>query len=96
MVSRVFACPMITFFLTELDKELGSPSDVQYLHVSVNPHDDTAEEIESHFVDHEIDFEHDERWFFANGPVDSIEALLDAIDVDVTRTKVEEGKGCRI
>ena len=87
----VFACPMITLFLTELDKELGASEDVQYLHISVNPHDDTAEEIRSHWDKHAIDAEADPRWLFANASEESIDGLLEALDVDVTRTQIEEG-----
>ena len=82
---------MITFFLTELDKELGAPEDVQYLHVSVNPRDDTAEEIRSHWDKHAIDAEADPRWLFANASEGAIGGLLDALDVDVTRTQIGEG-----
>lgn len=87
----IFACPLVTLFLAQLDEELGSPDDVQYLHVSVNPEDDTAEEIRLHFEKHELDAEADPRWLFANGTPDAIDALLRDIGVVVTRTRVEEG-----
>ncbi len=87
----VFACPMITFFLTELDKELGAPENLQYLLVSVNPNDDTAAEIRSHWDKHAIDAEADSRWLFANASEESIDELLEALEVDVTRTEIEEG-----
>jgi len=87
----IFACPMVTFFLTELDQELGAPRDVQYLHISVNPQDDTAEEIRLHFEKHGIDPEADPRWLFANGPGDEIEKFLAETGIDVTRTPVEDG-----
>ena len=68
----IFACPMVTFQLRELDLELEEPPDVRYLHVSVNPADDTAEEVLLHFSKHEIDPHRDSRWMFLNGPEDSL------------------------
>lgn len=87
----VFACPMITFFLTELDRELGSPSQIQYVHVSVQPSEDTAEEILEHFEEHGIDSEQDPRWMFINGPERAVLRFLDDTAVEVTRTRVDEG-----
>ena len=91
----VFACPMITLLLTELDKELGSPRAMQYLHVSVQPEADSAEEIRGHFANHEIDAEADPRWLFANAPAGEIERLLTETGVRVTRTQVEGGRSRR-
>ena len=87
----IFACPMITFFLTELDQELGSPANIQYAHVSVQPTEDTADEILGHFKDHGIDTERDPRWLFINGPEEEVSTFLDDTDVQVKRTQVEEG-----
>lgn len=87
----IFACPMITFFLTELDKELGAPTDIQYLHVSVQPNEDTAEEILEHFEDHGIDPTADPRWLFINGPEPDVSELLSRLDVHLSRTRVDEG-----
>ena len=87
----IFACPMITFFLTELDRELGSPTDIQYVHVSVQPTEDTADEILEHFEDHGIDTERDPRWLFVNGPAADVLGFLADTDVHVKRTQVEEG-----
>jgi len=87
----IFACPMITFFLTELDKELGSPADVQYAHVSVQPTEDTAGEIREHFEEHGIDADLDPRWLFINGPEANVLEFLADTDIDVKRTKLTEG-----
>jgi cytochrome oxidase Cu insertion factor (SCO1/SenC/PrrC family) len=87
----VFACPMITFFLTELDEELGSPASIQYAHVSVQPSEDTATEILDHFEEHGIDSNHDPRWLFINGPEHEVLRFLDDTGVDVKRTQLEEG-----
>lgn len=87
----IFACPMITFFLTELDKELGAPDDIQYVHLSVQPTEDTAEEIVEHFEEHGIDAEADPRWLFVNGPDDDVLQFLADTGVEVTRTRVDEG-----
>ena len=37
----IFACPMITFQLGDLDQDLESPPGIRYLHISVNPAEDT-------------------------------------------------------
>ncbi len=87
----IFACPMITFLLTKLDTELGVPDNVQYLHVSIQPEEDTAEEILSHFDDHEIDAVHDRRWLFVNGPEDGIRRFLDQTGIQIKRTPVDGG-----
>ncbi|MEO2198631.1 MAG: SCO family protein [bacterium] len=87
----VFACPIVTLLLAQLDAELGAPDDVQYLHVSIQPTEDTAEEISSHFADHEIDAASDDRWLFANGPPDAIARFLDGAGIEITRTTVETG-----
>ena len=77
---------MITFLLRELDKTLGLPENLQYLHVSIQPEEDTAKEILSHFDDHGIDAAHDRRWLFVNGPADGIRQFLDHTDIQITRT----------
>jgi protein SCO1/2 len=87
----VFACPMITLLLTELDKELGSLPKMQYLHISVQPEEDSPEEIRMHFAKHDIDAEADPRWLFASGPAGEIERLLVETGVQVTRTAVDGG-----
>ncbi len=87
----VFACPIVTLLLTQLDAELGAPDHVQYLHVSIQPEADTADEILSHFEDHQIDADRDRRWLFANGPPTEIQRLLAATGIEITRTPVEGG-----
>ncbi|MCP3964024.1 MAG: SCO family protein [bacterium] len=88
----VYACPMITFLLKDLDGELGSPQDVSYLHVSVNPAADTRREILKHFKKHEIDPRKDPRWLFLNGPEDGIAELLAALEIEVERKRVKGGE----
>jgi protein SCO1/2 len=87
----VFACPMITFLLRDLDQELASPRDLRYLHISVNPTEDTAAEILLHFEKHEIDPEQDTRWLFLNGPEEGILGLLTEAGIEVTRKPVRGG-----
>ncbi len=88
----VYACPMITFRLKDLDGELGSPQDVSYLHVSVNPAADTRREILKHFKKHEIDPRKDPRWLFANGPEDKIAKLLAEFEIEVERKRIKGGE----
>ncbi len=87
----IFACPVVTFFLAELDAELGAPERIQYLHVSVQPDDDTAEEVLGHFDKHEIDATRDGRWLFANGTTAGLRDFLTDLGIEVTRTPVQDG-----
>ncbi len=87
----VFACPMITSRLIELDGKLQNPETIQYLHVSIQPEEDTTEEILSHFSDHAIEANQDSRWLFANGPKKQIENFLEEIGIEITRTTVDQG-----
>ena len=86
-----FACPMLTFLLHDLDEELGRPPGLRYLHISVNPTADNAEEILLHFEKHGIDPVADPRWLFANGPEIDIARLLEQTGIEVRRTRVPEG-----
>ncbi len=88
----VYACPMITFRLKDLDREMGSPQDVSYLHVSVNPAADTRREILKHFKKHEIDPRKDPRWLFLNGPEDRIAELLAELEIEVERKTIKGGE----
>ncbi len=88
----VYACPMITFRLKDLDREMGSPQDVSYLHVSVNPAADTRREILKHFKKHEIDPRKDPRWLFLNGPEDRIGKLLAELEIEVERKRIKGGE----
>ena len=87
----IFACPMITFQLGDLDRELESPPGIRYLHVSVNPAEDTAEEILLHFAKHDIDPRQDSRWMFVNGPQPALAEMLADLGIEVERTPVEGG-----
>ena len=87
----ILACPMITFQLKSLDDEIASPPDINYVHVSVNPTEDTPEEILAHFEKHEIDPHKDPRWLFLGGSEQRVEAMLDAFDIEVTRKPVDQG-----
>ncbi len=87
----VIACPLVTLLLRDLDESLGSPENLQFLHLSVNPQWDTEEEIRSHFDEHDIDPTRDPRWLFANGPPEPLGRLLDEMGVKVTYEPVLEG-----
>jgi protein SCO1/2 len=87
----IFACPMITFQLADLDQDLGSPTDVRYLHVSVNPADDSPEEILLHFAKHDIGPRQDPRWMFINGPEAPLSRMLADLEIEVKRIPVEGG-----
>ncbi len=87
----ILACPMITFQLGDLDRQLDSPPGIRYLHISVNPTDDTAEEILLHFAKHDIDPRQDPRWMFVNGPQSALSEMLEELAIEVERTPVEGG-----
>jgi protein SCO1/2 len=84
------ACPILTSQLTSLDGSIESPPDVVYLHVSVNPADDTSEEIHRHFTAHGIDPEKDTRWLFARGEEADIHRLLERFGVKVEKKRVAD------
>ncbi len=85
------ACPMVTYQLHGLDRHLGSPADVRYVHISVNPTEDTPEEILEHFRKHDIDPRTDSRWLFLAGDADEVAAVMKDYGIEVTRTPVEGG-----
>ena len=85
----IFACPMITFQLQDLDRELDHPDDLRYLHISVNPDLDTPEEILMHFQKHDIDPVTDPRWLFLSGPASRTPSVLEAYGIGVKRTPIE-------
>ncbi len=86
-----YGCPMITQYLKDLDKELGSPADLRFVHVSVAPADDTADEVRKHFRKFEIDPVRDPRWLFLTGPAKRIEQLLTSCRIEVSRTALPKG-----
>jgi protein SCO1/2 len=85
------SCPMLTFQLKSLDDDLGSPADINYVHVSVNPSQDTPEEIVQHFAKHDIDPRRDPRWVFLAGDENAVAAVLEDYGIEVTRTPIEGG-----
>jgi len=86
------ACPILTSQLDTLDEAIESPPDIVYLHVSVNPSEDTPEEIRRHFRDHGIDPEKDTRWLFARGDERGIRAMLDRFGVRVEKKRVADAE----
>lgn len=87
----VFGCPLITYQLKELDKEMGSPANLLFLHISVNPLLDTADEIIKHFRKFEIDPRQDRRWLFLTGNEQRTASLLSDFNIEVKRKAVEGG-----
>ncbi len=88
----VFGCPMITQQLKTLDRELGSPPDLKFLHISVNPAEDTPEEILKHFAKHDIDPRRDQRWLFLTGSDEETAAVLKDFGIEVRRRQMEDGE----
>jgi len=86
----IYGCPMITFYLKDLDEELGNPEGLRFVHISVNPAVDSASEIRAHFKKFEIDPSEDPRWLFLNGPEDAIASLLQESDIEVRRTPMKD------
>jgi len=86
-----FECPLVTAYLKDLDREIGSPDAIRYVHISVNPADDTAEEARKHFLKFEIDPVQDPRWLFLNGPPDRIEGCLMDNGISVRKRTVPGG-----
>jgi protein SCO1/2 len=87
----VLACPLVTRQLKDLDTDLGSPADLRFLHVSVNPTEDTPTEIVAHFEKHDIDPRKDPRWLFVGGTEREVATVLETFGVKVTRRPVDGG-----
>ncbi len=87
----LYGCPMVTYYLKDLDKSLGSPDDLRFVHISVNPSDDTAEEIQKHFRKFGIDPEKDPRWLFLTGPPECNASVLEENGIVVKKTPFAEG-----
>ncbi len=60
-------CPIITGRLYYLDKTMNAPIDVIYLHMSVDPDNDTPERRKKYFNLYGIDAAKDGRWMFLSG-----------------------------
>jgi len=87
----VRACPMLTFQLRGLDRHLGSPADVNYVHISVNSTEDTPYEILKHFRKYDIDPRTDPRWLFLTGDPGDTATVLKDFGIEVTRTPAQGG-----
>ncbi|GMQ79723.1 MAG: hypothetical protein BMS9Abin03_155 [Thermodesulfobacteriota bacterium] len=68
-------CPIISGRLYALDNLLENYQDVVYLHVSVDPDMDTAENRRKYFNLYGIDAVKDSRWMFVSGPKDELSKL---------------------
>lgn len=82
------ACPMATQALQELDQELGKPEDLRLIHISVNPTEDSCEEILKHFAKFGIDPRLDPRWLFLRGTPEQTAAVLTRYGIEVSRTPI--------
>jgi protein SCO1/2 len=85
----VFGCPMITYQLQDLDSELERQEDLSFLHISVNPNQDTPEEILLHFAKHDIDPSSDPRWLFLSGPAERMPSVLEDYGIVVKRISLD-------
>lgn len=87
-------CPIITGRLNTLDQSLGSPPDVVYLHVSVDPEMDSENMRESYFSLYGIDPEKDNRWLFVSGEKRKLENMWKHYKVKIRKipdTNIPEG-----
>jgi len=60
-------CPIITGRLTVFDEIIKKPRDVVYLHVGIDPENDTPENRKKYFSLYGVDPETDKRWLFVSG-----------------------------
>ncbi len=65
-------CPIVTARLYGLDEAMQSPKDVVYLHISVDPDNDTPERMKKYFSLYRLDPEKDRRWMFVSGAKDEL------------------------
>lgn len=80
-------CPVITVRLSSLDDFIGSPQDVIYLHVGVDPEMDTPEGRKKYFSLYRIDAEKDRRWMFVSGDKDELLRLWRFYGIDIKKVE---------
>jgi cytochrome oxidase Cu insertion factor (SCO1/SenC/PrrC family) len=68
-------CPIITGRLDSLDKSMGSRKDVVYVHISIDPDNDTPERRKKYFGLYGIDVSKDDRWMFLSGKKNELSKL---------------------
>lgn len=81
-------CPIITGRLYYLDKTMNKPRDAVYLHLSVDPDNDTPERRKKYFNLYGIDAAKDGRWMFLSGQESEISEIWRFYGV--TAKKVED------
>lgn len=78
-------CPVISGRLLSLDREMGSPRNVVYLHISVDPDMDTPERRLNYFNLYGIDAARDGRWLFVSGSTDDLSKLWRFYGIDISK-----------
>lgn len=79
------SCPVITGRLAALDHMLKSPQDLVYLHVGVDPKNDTQDNRRKYFGLYEINPVSDKRWMFVSGHKDELAKLWNAYNIKIKK-----------
>lgn len=80
-------CPIITGRLYYLDKTMNAPGDVVYLHMSVDPDNDTPERRKKYFNLYGIDATKDGRWMFLSGQKNKMSEIWGFYGVTAKKVK---------
>jgi len=83
-------CPVVTVRLLSLDWLLNSPEDVVYVHVGVDPDNDTPEHRRKYFALYRIDIQKDDRWVFVSGDRDELQRMWEFYGINTHRVKEED------
>lgn len=78
-------CPVVTVRLTALDEFMEAPEDIVYLHVGIDPDNDTLENRKKYFGLYDIDAVKDRRWIFVSGDRNMLSNLWESYGVEIEK-----------
>ena len=81
------SCPVITGRLLTLDETMNSPTDVAYLHISIDPEMDTPERRKDYFSLYGIDASEDRRWIFVSGGRQELQRLWEFYGIVIEKVQ---------
>lgn len=83
-------CPVVTVRLSALDAQMKAPEDVVYLHISIDPEMDTAENMKKYFGLYKLDAVTDRRWLFVSGSRDELSKLWEFYGIDIEKVEAKD------
>lgn len=80
-------CPVMTVRLQALDDYMKSPGDQVYLHIGIDPENDTAKNRKKYFGLYGIDAEKDKRWMFLSGEEGILSKIWKSYEVEIEKVE---------